>query len=154
VPIERDRLLVPRGISRLPTPVGDSDAATKKFVLTHAVDDNEIWDAKGDLAVGTGSDTAARLAVGTDTHVLTADSTQATGLKWAAAAGGGSVATDSIWDAAGDLAVGTGANTAARLAIGSNGDVLTVTAGAVVWGAAAGSGLTAAQVGARVALGI
>lgn len=33
---------------------------------------------------------------------------------------GGSVATDSIWDATGDLAVGTGANTAAKLAVGSN----------------------------------
>ena len=32
-------------------------------------------------------------------------------------AGGGSVAADAIWDAAGDLAVGTGADTAARLAI-------------------------------------
>lgn len=30
--------------------------------------------------------------------------------------GGGAVATDTIWDAAGDLAVGTGSNTAARLA--------------------------------------
>jgi hypothetical protein len=36
-------------------------------------------------------------------------------------AGGGSVATDAIWDAKGDLAGGTGANTAARLAVGANG---------------------------------
>lgn len=50
-----------------------------------------IWNAKGDLAVGTGSDTASRLGVGTDGHVLTADSGEATGLKWAAAAGGGGV---------------------------------------------------------------
>ena len=38
--------------------------------------------------------------------------------------GGGSVATDSIWDAKGDLAVGTGANTASRLAVGTNGQIL------------------------------
>jgi len=38
--------------------------------------------------------------------------------------GSGSVATDTIWDAAGDLAVGTGANTAARLAIGPVGATL------------------------------
>ena len=47
-----------------------------------------IFDAKGDLAVGTGADTAAKLTVGTNDHVLTADSAEATGLKWAAAAGG------------------------------------------------------------------
>jgi len=41
-------------------------------------------DAKGDLIAGTGADTFSRLAVGTNTHVLTADSTTATGLKWAA----------------------------------------------------------------------
>lgn len=43
-----------------------------------------IIDAKGDLIAGTGADTAARLAVGTDGQVLTADSTQTSGLKWAA----------------------------------------------------------------------
>jgi hypothetical protein len=42
-------------------------------------------DAKGDLVAGTGADTFARLAVGTNDHVLTADSTTTTGLKWAAA---------------------------------------------------------------------
>jgi hypothetical protein len=46
-------------------------------------------DAKGDLIGGTGADTFARLAVGANDTVLTADSTAATGLKWAAAAGGG-----------------------------------------------------------------
>ena len=41
-------------------------------------------DAKGDLVVGTGADTFSRLAVGTDTYTLVADSAEATGLKWAA----------------------------------------------------------------------
>lgn len=48
-------------------------------------------DAKGDLIVGTADNTFGRLAVGTNDHVLTADSTTATGLKWAAAAGGGKI---------------------------------------------------------------
>jgi hypothetical protein len=52
---------------------------------------NTIVDAKGDLIAATAADTPARLAVGTNGHVLTADSTTATGLKWAAASGGGKV---------------------------------------------------------------
>lgn len=56
---------------------------------------------------------------------------------------GGNVATDTIWDAAGDLAVGSGANTAAKLTKGSNGNILTVTAGVVGW--AAGAGASALQ---------
>lgn len=47
--------------------------------------------------------------------------------------GGGNVATDAIFDAAGDLVVGSGANTAVRLAKGSDGAVLTMVSGAVAW---------------------
>jgi hypothetical protein len=46
-------------------------------------------DAKGDLIVGTGADTFSKLSAGTNGYLLTADSAEATGLKWAAAAGGG-----------------------------------------------------------------
>ena len=42
-------------------------------------------DAKGDLIAGTGADAFSRLAIGTNNHVLTADSAQATGMKWASA---------------------------------------------------------------------
>jgi trimeric autotransporter adhesin len=35
-------------------------------------------------AVGTANDTAARLAVGTDTYILSANSAEATGLQWIA----------------------------------------------------------------------
>jgi len=49
---------------------------------------NAIVDAKGDLIAATAADTPARLAVGTNGQVLTADSAEATGLKWAAAGGG------------------------------------------------------------------
>ena len=51
-------------------------------VLTEA-----LVDAKGDLLVATGADTVSRLAVGaTNGHVLTVDSNEATGLKYAAPA--------------------------------------------------------------------
>ena len=46
-------------------------------------------DAKGDIIAATAADAVARLAVGANDTILTADSSTATGLKWAAAAGGG-----------------------------------------------------------------
>ena len=50
---------------------------------------NAIVDAKGDLIAATAADTPARLAVGTNGQVLTADSTASTGLVWATPAAGG-----------------------------------------------------------------
>ena len=47
-----------------------------------------LVDAKGDIFAGTASDTVARLAVGSNAQVLTADSTQSTGVKWATPASG------------------------------------------------------------------
>ena len=41
-----------------------------------------IWDAKGDLAVGTGSDAAAKLSIGADGKQIYADAAQSTGLRW------------------------------------------------------------------------
>jgi hypothetical protein len=49
---------------------------------------NAIVDAKGDLIGASAADTPARLAVGANGTVLTADSAEATGLKWATAGGG------------------------------------------------------------------
>ena len=42
-----------------------------------------IVDAKGDLIAATAADTVSRLAIGTNNQVLTADSAEATGMKWA-----------------------------------------------------------------------
>lgn len=50
---------------------------------------NAIVDAKGDLIAATGADTPARLAVGTNGQVLSADSTASTGLAWTTISSGG-----------------------------------------------------------------
>ena len=49
---------------------------------------NTLVDAKGDLLAASADNTITRLAVGTNTYVLTADSSEATGIKWAAATAG------------------------------------------------------------------
>lgn len=68
------------------------------FTWTSETDPNAIAktivDAKGDLIAATAADTVSRLAVGTNGQVLTADSTTATGLKWAAAGGGMTLISD------------------------------------------------------------
>jgi len=52
---------------------------------TPGVVQKDIVDVKGDIIAATAADAVARLAVGSNTHVLTADSTEATGLIWSAA---------------------------------------------------------------------
>ena len=53
-----------------------------------AVATDTIFDAKGDLAVGTGADTASKLTVGANDTVLVAASGEATGAKWSATLAG------------------------------------------------------------------
>jgi hypothetical protein len=64
-------------------------AVKSAYDLANGAISKTIVDAKGDLIGGTAADTVSRLAVGANGTVLTADSAEATGLKWAAAAGGG-----------------------------------------------------------------
>lgn len=53
---------------------------------------------KGDLFVATASAIITRLGVGADTYVLTADSGETTGMKWAPAGGGGISDLDDLTD--------------------------------------------------------
>ena len=52
---------------------------------------NLDWNNKGEILVATADNAASRLQVGSNGHVLTADSDQATGVKWAVATPVGSV---------------------------------------------------------------
>lgn len=91
---------------------------------------------KGDLY--TYSTTDARLGVGSNNQSLIADSSQTTGLKWAASA-------TSTLTTKGDLLGASAANTLARIAVGTDGQVLTAdsasTAG-VKWATASSGGST------------
>ena len=107
-----------------------SGVATSGMVPAYAGTLSAVWTALGSLGALTNPMTTqddvivggvpvggvappARLGKGTDGQVLTVDPTTHH-LLWATPK---TVATDVIWDAAGDVAVGTGADTAARLAL-------------------------------------
>ena len=47
--------------------------------------------------------------------------------------GGSSISTDSLWDAEGDIVVGTGNNAATRLPIGSQYEILVAGAATAEW---------------------
>jgi len=79
VPTSTD--LVKDGATAIET-LGDAVDATV-FSNANAAIAKTIVDAKGDIIAATAADTVARLAVGANNTVLTADSTTATGLKWA-----------------------------------------------------------------------
>jgi hypothetical protein len=91
-----DTALVKDGAAAIRTLGTSIDTTT--FNNASAAIAKTIVDAKGDIIAATAADTVARLAVGSNDQVLTADSTTATGLKWAAASGGGmtSIASGSL----------------------------------------------------------
>jgi hypothetical protein len=69
-----------------------ANGGTGQTTKTSAYDALSPTTTKGDIEVFNGTNNV-RLAVGTNTYVLTADSTTSTGIKWAASAGGGSALT-------------------------------------------------------------
>jgi hypothetical protein len=66
----------------------------------HDILTKKIVDAKGDLLVGTADNAVSRLAAGTNAYVLTADSNEATGLKWAAPAAVGTFTSSILFEGA------------------------------------------------------
>jgi hypothetical protein len=73
------------------TTAATPNSVKTSYDLANAAIAKSIVDAKGDLIAATAADTVARLGVGANGTVLTADSAEATGLKWATAAGGGKI---------------------------------------------------------------
>ena len=155
--------------------------------------DVNIIDAKGDLLIGSANNAADNLAVGSNNYVLTADSAQTLGVKWAAPdvtltntatltnktlttpvissisnSGTVTLPTGSVTLASltgtetftnktltspvlttpsistmtttGDILYASAASTPARLGIGTEGFVLTVSSGLPVWSASSGGG--------------
>jgi hypothetical protein len=66
-----------------------ANAVKTTYDLANGAVAKSIVDAKGDLIAATAADTVSRLAIGTNDQVLTADSAEATGMKWATPASGG-----------------------------------------------------------------
>jgi len=72
------------------TEIGYLDGVTSSIqTQINAQIPKTIVDAKGDIIAATAADTVSRLAVGANDTVLTADSSTATGLKWATPSSGG-----------------------------------------------------------------
>jgi len=69
-------------------PIGTGPHTHADYITSGSAINPNIVDAKGDIIAATAADTVARLAVGANNTVLTADSSTATGLKWAAASSG------------------------------------------------------------------
>jgi hypothetical protein len=81
-PVPTSSDLVKNGATAIEA-LGDAADATMATMVPKS-----IVDAKGDIIAATAADTVSRLAVGTNGQVLTADSTAATGIKWATASAG------------------------------------------------------------------
>jgi len=105
---------------------GKATAAQLKYYITNGltlggssatIATDSIWDAKGDLAAGTGANTSIRLAVGSNGQFLKANSATSSGLEWATIAGGGDLLAANNLS---DVASAATSRSNLGLAIGSN----------------------------------
>jgi len=128
---DTDELYIGNGSSNVPVLVGSAAGWTYVKAKLKAYFDTlyeaastailkTIGTTKGDIVVFTASGTPARLGVGTNNYILTADSAQASGVKWAAAPAGGisDVVEDTSPQLGGDLDVN-----GKKIASASNGDI-------------------------------
>jgi hypothetical protein len=100
------------------------DALRDRTVAAQLLD---LLTSAGDILIR-GADAVERLGIGALGQVLMVGGA---GLPtWATPAG---LANDTLWDAAGDLVVGTGPNAAARLPASDNGKVLRLASGTPAW---------------------
>ncbi len=82
---------------------------------------NAIVDAKGDLIAATAADTPARIGVGTNGQVLSANSSAATGLEWITLAAGGGDLYSQDFTSSGTFSVPSGVDKVLVLAVGGGG---------------------------------
>ena len=147
--------------------VAITNGGTGETAKTAAFDALSPTTTKGDLIVSDGTDNI-RLGVGSNTHVLTADSTEPSGLKWSPAGGGGSGTVTSVGWTGGIVSVGTPTTTPAFTIAGTSGGipyfssastwassgVLAANALVIGGGAATAPATTATGTGVVTALGI
>ena len=129
VPSAPDATTGSKGIVQLAGDLAGTAASPTVPGLSGKTDKSTLT-TKGDLYVATGASTVTRIGVGADTNVLTADSTQASGVKWAAPATTADATTISkgIVQLAGDLSGTAASPTVPGLANKANSSV-TITAG-------------------------
>lgn len=122
---ERTLILGARGLEGSTVAAGSAWANGSRVVappLKQTLDDihnryvpRTLVDAKGDLLLGSASDTVIRQAVGSNNTILMANSATSSGVQWQTAA----TAVQQLITTKGDLAVNNG-TTAVRLPVGSN----------------------------------
>lgn len=114
-----DATIDPTDNQALSYDAGSGKWKPKSLTGTGAVATDPIFDAKGDLAVGTGADTSAKLTVGANDTVPVAASGEATGLKYQKLVNANIDAAAAIAESKLNLASDAAAGTASRRSLGT-----------------------------------